>query len=148
MYCGKCGNKIIDGDSFCRNCGAKVDNKSDSSNISNGTNNTVIDEENYTITQKESTSSIIFKIFGFMILCEICAFMHFIGNPPAFLTASSVIIGLGIVLIIINLSAKNNIGDCPYCGTRVKSANKAGFICPRCRKNIAVDGNKFMKIKD
>ena len=33
-------------------------------------------------------------------------------------------------------------------GVTVKSSNKAGFICPRCRKNIAVKDNKFMKIMD
>ncbi|MBO6120015.1 MAG: zinc ribbon domain-containing protein [Lachnospiraceae bacterium] len=27
MFCGKCGTKIIDGDSYCTNCGAKVNNK-------------------------------------------------------------------------------------------------------------------------
>ena len=146
MYCGKCGTKIINNDNFCRNCGAKVDNATDDNNIKN--NNTVIDENNYTIAQKESSISIIFRLIVFLMMCMLCAFMHFVGNPPAFLTACSVIIGLGVVLLFILLSNKSQIGDCPYCKTKVKSPNKAGFICPRCRKNIAVDGNKFMKIKD
>lgn len=40
MYCGKCGNKIIDGDSFCRNCGFNIS------------------IENYTTTSTEYTSDI------------------------------------------------------------------------------------------
>lgn len=145
MYCGKCGNKIIENDSFCRNCGAKIDGNED---VKLQDNNTIIDENNYTIAQKESSISIVFKLIGFLMMCMLCAFMHFVGNPPAFLSACSIIIGLGIVLLFILLANKSQIGDCPYCGTKVKSPNKAGFICPRCRKNIAVDGNKFMKIKN
>ena len=148
MYCGKCGNKIIDGDSFCRNCGAKVDSNTDVKIQDENDKSTVLDENNYTIAQKESGILITFKVIGLIALSEVTALMHFIGSPPAFLTASSVIIGFWVVILLIALSNKSLIGDCPYCKTKVKSANKAGFICPRCRKNVAVNGNKFMKIKD
>lgn len=32
MFCGKCGTKINDGDSFCTNCGAKIDVKNEGIN--------------------------------------------------------------------------------------------------------------------
>ena len=38
MYCGKCGNKLIDGDNFCRNCGFEI-NTENNDNIYMENNN-------------------------------------------------------------------------------------------------------------
>ena len=52
MFCGKCGTKINDGDSFCTNCGAKVQTEIDDFDIDNGdfeftfeNNDEIINEE-------------------------------------------------------------------------------------------------------
>ena len=147
MYCGKCGNEILEDDKFCRNCGTPINEKVVNTNT-NQNNNTVLDDTHYTIATKVNPMKNILKVIGLIGLAELAALMKLFENPPAFFTASSTIIGIGVVFILICLSLKEYIGDCPYCGCKVKTANTVGFICPRCRKNVAVKDNKFMKIKD
>ena len=45
MFCGKCGTKINDGDSYCTNCGAKVLNGNKSSNSNNNSNQMSLSEQ-------------------------------------------------------------------------------------------------------
>ena len=109
-------------------------------NISNS--NTVLDENDYTIATKEGIASSSIKIIGIALLwCGI----GFISFSIPIMTTS---LGLGLAALICSWFIRPFVGDCPYCKSKVKSYNKAGFICPRCRKNVAVKDNKFFKIKN
>lgn len=140
MYCRNCGNKLNDDDKFCNKCGTATDI---SSNISSDQNSNVILEEEYSETKLESISSIIFSFIGYTIGLTICGFIIF----PAPQTIG-LVVGICIGLMILCLTSRASVGKCPYCGTMVKTKSKTGFVCPTCRKNIAVKDNKFMKIKN
>ena len=135
MFCSNCGKELKEGENFCSNCGKSINN-------TNNINKTVLEEDDYTIAKRESVASISMKVIGMTFLFEVIAFMSF--SIPMMTT----ILGLGIAALIISWFIRPIIGKCPYCGSIVKSYNYAGFICPRCRKNVAVKDNKFMKIRE
>lgn len=147
MYCTNCGLKINEKDFFCKGCGTKIENDKNIKTLNNS-EDTVLDEFNYKIAQKESAVSLTLKVIGLIVLSELATFMHFFPNIPAFTSVSGVVIGFWFVVLLIALSNKPLKGTCPYCKASVKVPNKGSFVCPRCRKNVAIKDDRFMKIKN
>ena len=123
-----------------------IDNTCESNNLINSSNiknDNVLIEEEYSETKLESVSSIIVIFIGYTIALEICGFIIF--PHPATL---GLVFGICIGSMILCLISRASVGKCPYCSTVVKTKSKTGFVCPTCRKNIAVKDNRFLKIKN
>ena len=80
MFCGNCGNQIIDEADFCPACGAKVQKFSDSQNI--GSNNTNINQAQASTASKSSKKGLAIglSIGGgvFVLLVVACIIIIFV----------------------------------------------------------------------
>ena len=147
--CVNCGSAIFEGDKFCGTCGHALKNSIQEDIIEKNLvhkcinkNDSVLDEESYTIATTESIFSSSIKIIALTALWCGIGFISF--SLPMMTTA----LGIGLAVLICSWFIRPLIGDCPYCKSKVKSYNKDGYVCPRCGKRVAVKDNKFLKIKE